>query len=223
MPSKNILIIFIKYPQPGSVKTRLAKSIGNSNAARLYKIFCEIILNNTQHKSFQRVLFYAPGNKKRAMESWLGTQTMILQKGKNLGQKIAHSFRYAFKNGAKRVVVIGTDSPFITKRTLVKAFKVLEKKQCVVGPSQDGGYYLIGLSKYREDIFRNIKWSTSKVLSQTSHKLYASKVAYVFLEKNFDVDDKEGLKLLYQRLQSDNSLGMRILIRELKGMSRLFF
>jgi len=208
MLSKNILLIFIKYPQAGFVKSRLAESIGKGSATGLYKMFCETILANAHHKAFQRILFYSPKNKKSEIVVWLGRQMMVAQSGRHLGQKLSAAFKYAFKNGARRVVVVGTDSPLITNRIILKAFKVLERKLCVIGPSLDGGYYLIGLSKYRDDIFKGINWSTSKVLSQTLDKLKRSRVDHEFLEKSFDVDDKASLLLLRQavcKLRTNNA------------------
>ena len=94
------------------------------------------------------------------------------------------------------MVIIGTDSPFITKRIISAAFKVLEKKDCVIGPALDGGHYLLGLNRPNKDIFKNIDWSTDRVLKQTLKLLANLKISYSLIEPGFDLDTAEDLARL---------------------------
>lgn len=247
MFSSKIVIIFVKYPKEGFVKTRLAKDIGSKNAVLLYRLFVETVLKRTKDKCFKRLIFYTPNGKEKEFKSWLGNREKFYpQKGRSLGQKLSNAFKFAFQNGAKRVIIIGTDSPSINKNTIRKAFKVLDNKQCVIGPALDGGYYLIGLSFlwYRkvyntslttenrrklspkaifliEGIFKGIKWGTKKVFRQTISKLRQLKINYSFLDKNFDVDTYQDLLLLKGTLQKKQGMdlsGLGPIIKILRGI-----
>lgn len=191
---ENVLIIFVKYPKPGSVKTRLAKQIGKENAALLYRLFVKTILSATEDKGFARLIFYAPRGKRNEIKDWIGPDSIIYpQMGDGLGERLSNAFRLAFKKGAKRVVVIGSDSPAIDRKVIRRAFRELEKKDCVIGPALDGGYYLLGLSSFCEELFCGIDWSTEKVFQQTLDKIGNSKMKVSILEENFDVDEVEDL------------------------------
>ena len=212
MINSDILIIFVKYPTPGLVKTRLAKSIGDKKAAALYRLFVEVILKRTNAKSFTRIIFYTPVKKEERMRAWLGKKLeMFPQRGRNLGLKLTDAFAFAFKRGARRVIAIGTDSPTLNKDLITKAFSKLKKVECVIGPALDGGYYLIGLSHFNPGIFRGVRWGTNKVLEKTQDKLQKFGLEYMFLNPEPDIDSFEDLCLFKQRLSANNrtnSLGL---------------
>lgn len=196
-PAADCLIIFVKYPEPGLVKTRLAKDIGNEKATVLYKSFVETILRATDDNNFKRIIFYTPPDKKDEMNEWLGNDIeMYPQKGSNLGERLYNAFRFTFDEGAKKAVVIGTDSPLLDKKIALEAFKELDKNECVIGPAADGGYYLLGLSRLCREIFHNIDWGTDKVYSQTLQALKGAGLGYCALEENFDIDEAADLKKL---------------------------
>lgn len=204
---KRVLAIFVKYPSPGSVKTRLAESIGEKKAALLYRTFVETVISRTDCKYFKRVVFYAPPGKGREIEEWLGEELeMYSQRGGDLGERLANAFQLLFKNGAQRVVTIGTDSPLIDKEIVREAFELLKTKQCVIGPSLDGGYYLLGLSKPCKDIFMNIEWGTEKVFLQTLKIIEMLGLPCGILEKHFDVDSLDDLILLKRELGKDSRM-----------------
>lgn len=193
----DILIIFIRYPQAGLVKTRLARRIGADKAAHLYRLFVEALLLRTDDKNYQRIIFYTPADKKKEIIHWLGSGlTLQPQKGNNLGERLAHAFEFAFKHGARRVIAIGSDSPLLDKRTVRDAFVKLKRAPCVLGPASDGGYYLIGLSSFAGQIFKGIRWGTKNVLSQTIDRLKKSKISCRLLRASFDVDTHDDLLLL---------------------------
>lgn len=197
--SDNALIIFVKYPEPGAVKTRLAKEIGDEKACKLYRLFVETILAKTGDRSFKRIVFYHPPEKRNRIIEWLRVYSDIeiaSQTGSDLGERLSNAFSYTFERGAKRVIAIGSDSPGIDAAIIKDAFRGLKKSGCVIGPSSDGGYYLIGLSRFYKEIFEGIDWSTDKVLKQTQEGLKRVKVAPIILRENFDVDKFEDLRLL---------------------------
>jgi hypothetical protein len=202
-----VLIIFIKYPQPGFVKTRLAKEIGKERAASLYRLFAETILARIKDKSFTRFIFYCPASKKKQIRAWLGPDLSNIypQKGRDLGEKLTHAFEFTFKKGAKKVVAIGTDSPAIDKEVILRAFEELESRDCVIGPSSDGGYYLLGLSSFYREIFKNIMWSTDRVFRQTLNRLEELKLNFSSLEEHFDVDNIRDLIVLKDRLEKNEN------------------
>lgn len=191
----NILIVFLKYPQPGLVKTRLGKDIGPESAAVLYKELTELILRNTEPGDYQRVLFYTPQNKKSEILKWLGEDSnLFLQDGDDLGQRLAKAFKSVFSRGVKKVLVIGTDSPVIDREIIQQAFRQLDKFQCVIGPSSDGGYYLLGLGSENAKVFEGIDWSTSKVFEQTKQRLKELGLVFTCLKEEFDIDTRADLE-----------------------------
>jgi hypothetical protein len=199
----NALIIFVKYPQSGSVKRRLAKDIGRKNATVLYRLFVEGILKRTKDRRFERIIFFTPSQREREIRKWLGDNLEFYpQKGKNLGKRLSYAFQTVFKKrGARRAIVIGTDSPLIDKSLICKGFEKLKNNQCVIGPSRDGGYYLLGLSKFKRKIFQNIDWGTNRVFKQTLNTIKNSKLKFSLLEVGFDIDTKEDLVLLKEYLR----------------------
>lgn len=207
MLDNNVLLVFIKYPKAGYVKTRLAKAIGSKNAALLYKIFTETVVKRIKSTYYKIFVFYMPVSKRKEVISWLGDDlNYYSQKGIDLGQRLKNAFKIAFENGAKKVVVIGTDSPLIEQKEIKDAFAKLNDRECVIGPSRDGGYYLLGLKKYNADVFKDIKWSTEKVFSQTVGKLEESNAKFLVLDFNFDIDNVEDLCVLKKELDKTSDL-----------------
>lgn len=203
----DVLVIFVKYPQVGSVKTRLARGIGARKAALLYKLFVKSILETTNSNAYRRIIFSTPAEKEKETKNWLGNSIEVyLQKGNNLGERLSNAFQFVFQNGAKSVVTIGTDSPLLDEKSVFKAFRELKNKSCVIGPSQDGGYYLLGLSKFKKEIFQNIDWGTKNVFKQTLNILNKLKLKFSLLEADFDVDTIDSLILLKQRLRKLNKI-----------------
>jgi len=164
------LIIFGRYPVPGKAKTRLIPVLGATRAADLQRHLTEKTLRTA--KAFEcrqdlKVEVRFEGGSKRKMRQWLGTGLMLhQQKQGDLGERMHHAFSDAFRTGCKRVVLVGTDIPELTVNNLSRAFDALTDHDLVLGPSTDGGYWLIGL-KRPADIFGAIDWGAAKVLEQT--------------------------------------------------------
>lgn len=199
---ENVLIIFVKYPEPGFVKTRLAEKIGKREAAGLYRLFAEAILARTEDACFSRIIFYSPSEKKSEIMDWLGYKTGVYypQRGDTLGERLSNAIEVTFKDGAGKVVTIGTDSPTIDKEVILRAFKELEHKPCVIGPALDGGYYLIGLSSFHREIFEGIDWGTGNVLKQTKDRLNELKLDFTLLDKRPDIDSFDDLLVFKDEL-----------------------
>ena len=219
MSLNNVLIIFVKYPEPGFVKTRLAEKIGKDKAAFLYRLFVEAILARTDDIGFRRIIFCYPPKKIHGFRDWLGDNEVYFQEGDTLGERLSNAFEVTFKNGARRIVAIGTDSPTIDKKVILEAFKELDAKECVIGPAQDGGYYLIGLSRLHKEIFKDINWSTKDVFSQTKDKVNKLGLEFSILNKEIDIDSFDDLLVLKNRLKSlykINPIGLTPIINYLQ-------
>jgi len=199
--NKNLLIIFVKYPKEGFVKTRLAKDIGETQATRLYRSFVENIIENTKSNNYKQVFFHSPYEEKSNFKQWLGKEACLVpQEGSDLGERLINAFEWGFDSGAKKIIVIGSDAPFIGSLTINKAISALDEASCVIGPASDGGYYLLGLSQKNNEIFKNINWSTDKVYEQTISAIKSFGLSCAELDENFDVDKKNDLLLLNDAL-----------------------
>lgn len=191
-----MLLIFVKYPESGKVKTRLAKNIGSESAALLYRKMAEsIIYDLSKLADYRKIIFFDPPERRNDVMRWLKFNglSFIAQEGNSLGEKMSNAFSHAFSLGADKAVVIGTDCPQITTQTIVKAFEKLETSEVVIGPSYDGGYYLLGLKSLIPEVFHGIDWSTNIVFDQTMKRLRQSGIESECLEMLRDVDTVEDL------------------------------
>ena len=202
---KKALIIFVKAPLPGTVKTRLQKDLGRDETVRVYKSFItEITSQYAGMRGFDRLLGCAPAKDHEFLKEIAEKNKMKTfdQRGSDLGKKIVNAFRDYFKKGYTRVILIGSDSPTIPKEFIRKAFRALEKNDFVVGPCCDGGMYLVGARKKIESrLFQNIPWDTSDVLNMVLEKLYRYKIQFSMLPFWYDVDNIDDFKFLKLHLR----------------------
>jgi rSAM/selenodomain-associated transferase 1 len=191
------LVVFCKLPVPGRVKTRLAASVGDEEAAAIYRAMAEACLEEMralEPGTRCRIAFDPPGAE-AAMRAWLGRETALApQRGADLGARMLHAFREAFAGGSRRVVVIGTDCPDLRSEHVREAMRHLETKDAVLGPSEDGGYYLIGLRRPHGCLFEHMPWSTGEVLQRTRETLRGTGLTWAELETLRDVDDENDLR-----------------------------
>ena len=173
---KEHLIVFTRYPEPGNTKTRLIPVLGAEGAANLQREMTERTLSQVKRLLTRRPLSLEiryHGGDKNLMQNWLGRDFEYHPQGSgDLGMRMKRSFEDAFRAGATRAVIIGTDIPDITNGIIEKAFDALEQKELVLGPANDGGYYLIGLqnnslSRAKTDLFTGITWGAGDVLEKT--------------------------------------------------------
>lgn len=189
---KNNLIIFLKYPAPGQVKTRLGKVIGYEKAADIYSILIKHLLSQfINSKNYKITIQYSPEQRAREISEWLKIKNIEPQKGKNLGEKLSHAFDTSFTKGYLNTVVIGTDCIELTNDNIENAFRILSGRfESVVGPTNDGGYYLIGFSKKNYPLlFKDIDWSSEKVFKQTIKKINNTKMKNKILNYYNDIDE----------------------------------
>ncbi|MHC4220973.1 MAG: TIGR04282 family arsenosugar biosynthesis glycosyltransferase [Planctomycetota bacterium] len=197
--SKNCVLFFVKYPVPGRVKTRLAQQIGAETAADLYKNFVTDILAALKSSGVNFKIVFALPDSKDQFQQWLGKDhSYIPQIGYDLGQRMKNAFTQAFSDGFNRVVVIGSDSPDLPNEYLDLAF---DTNDVTIGPTSDGGYYLIGFAEntFLPEAFEQISWSTNKVFDQTVTILKQHKRKFHLLPQWHDVDRFADLRSLMQR------------------------
>lgn len=191
MISKNLLIIFTKNPELGKCKTRLAKSIGDISALKVYKYLLQHTAKVTQEITANKEVFYnqTPIENDNFSSAYFSKKT---QTGADLGEKMSNAFQEGFSNKYEKIVIIGSDLYDLETKDIQEAFLQLEKSDYVIGPAKDGGYYLLGMKKFTPKIFQQINWSSSTVLEETLQLLKNKKV--VLLQEKNDIDTIEDIK-----------------------------
>lgn len=194
MPNYN-LIIFLKYPEPEKVKTRLGNTIGYHNAAKVYSSIVKHLLYDLKgSNAYTLSVFYSPPTKLNAIKNWIHCEDIELvpQIGYNLGEKISNAFEHSFSKGFSNTIVIGSDCIELNKHNIETAFRLLSDSDnnVILGPATDGGYYLIGQHiSNNPELFNDIEWSTDKVFFQTTEKLESLNLKYFILDYYSDIDE----------------------------------
>lgn len=189
---KNELLIFAKYPEPGKVKTRLARTVGPVEAAVRYRGMIDAVMQKTQttNGEYHRILCFDPPERGDDFRKWFSSLEMRPQCGGDLGKRMIVAFQESLANGAGRAVLIGTDCVEVDRSLLSDAFDRLEKADLVLGPAKDGGYYLIGMKAVHPSLFEGIPWSTEKVLEETLDKAGRSRLKVELLKTLSDLDEE---------------------------------
>ena len=201
------IAIMAKAPLPGEVKTRLCPPLSYEEAAQLYRCFLwDKIEQLNSLKATAPAVAYTPDDAESLFEAMVPSKfTLILQKGPDLGARLSNTLNQLLESGYRRVMAIDSDTPTLPVAYLEKAVSVLSKPEIdvVLGPSEDGGYYLIGLRRLQPELFEKMRWSTAQVLSETMRRAQAKGLKVVCLPTWYDVDTPEDLKRLRESLHSD--------------------
>lgn len=193
--------MFAKFWEPGAVKTRLAAAIGGPSAARVHQACVHTLITRFKRTSDRRVVCFAPAGFGEEFAAIAGPAWQVQpQCAGDLGQRMRHYFEKSFAAGVDSAVLIGSDSPTLPIAYVEEAFDRLAESPVVLGPSDDGGYYLIGLSRDIPDIFQGIDWSTSEVWRQTVGRLQAAGQSYYELPRWYDIDTVDDLLRLRDEL-----------------------
>ena len=200
--SVDILLVFVKEPRPGAVKTRLVPALGAEHAAALYRALAdeEIAQTAPRGREFERLFFFAPADARAALAAWLPGETLLPQEGKDLGARMSAAFDEAFRRGAARVAIVGTDAPFVSRVVVLDAFRALDDHDLVIGPAHDGGYCLLALRRAQPAIFEGIAWSTASVLRATLERAATLGLSTHRLEPLPDIDTLEDVRTEWRRL-----------------------
>jgi rSAM/selenodomain-associated transferase 1 len=200
---RRTLLVFVKRPRAGEVKTRLAAELGDGAAADVYRALAEAEIAGTRPLGgeYERRFFYAPADAGSEVSEWLRGERVAPQQGGDLGARMAAAFAAAFRDGAARVAIIGSDVPWVTRERVAAAFAALSDADVVVGPCDDGGYYLLALSQPRPELFDGIPWSTPAVLRSTLERARDRGLRVALLEALPDVDTLADLRRSWERLE----------------------
>lgn len=197
-----IIAVFVKAPIRGQVKSRIAASAGSEAALSLYRCFVLDMLDTVRNTGHPVLVFVTPGDRIGDVRTWLGQDLRYRpQEGADLGERMERAFRAIFTEGAARAVLIGSDIPDLPADVLLEARDALGQHDAVIGPAQDGGYYLIGFRRdtFMPDIFRGVPWSGPDVLDRTMRVLRRRAMRVHTLRTWRDVDTVEDLGDLLHR------------------------
>ena len=189
--SKNLLLIFTRNPELGKVKTRLAKTIGNESALNIYKFLLNHTKEVTQDLNCDKAVYYSV--KVRNNDIWdASNYQKHQQNGDDLGIRMKNAFQEAFDKSYEKVLIIGSDLYDLNPNHINEAFEKLNSNDVVIGPAEDGGYYLLGMKELHSEVFKNKDWGTSTVRQDTLNDL--QNVSVHLLETLNDVDVFDDIK-----------------------------
>ncbi len=193
----NKLILFIKYPLLGQVKTRIAEALGDYFALELYRSLLADLSGLTRQINAETIIVYS-GPERVAFNQFSGIPC-IPQRGNNIGERMYNAFSDIFSAGAGKCLLIGGDIPGITAEILHEGYETLERANIVLGPTTDGGYYCIGLKQgsLKSTFFQNIPWSSSVVFSETINRIKEAGLSWTSLPALSDLDNTDDLRRFY--------------------------
>jgi rSAM/selenodomain-associated transferase 2/rSAM/selenodomain-associated transferase 1 len=194
---RNRLIVFTRFPDPGKSKTRLIPALGPEGAADLQRQMCEYTLSwvrRWKERFSGSLQIHFTGSSEESFEKWLGPDLSFRPQAKgDLGGRMAGALRQGFQEGMEKVVIVGTDCPGLSEDLAQQAFARLDQSEVALGPAKDGGYYLIGLRRPVEELFRGVPWGTGGVLAKTREIARNLDLRVSLLESLSDVDRPEDL------------------------------
>jgi rSAM/selenodomain-associated transferase 1 len=197
------LAVFVRDPEPGKVKTRLAKAYGDPFAAELYGYFVEDLLEALSSGNYHLELFFTPAEREMEIRQRFGVRFCYSpQEGEGLGDRMEKAFRSCFAKGFAATLLIGSDCPDLTAEVIEQAFRTLENGQdAVVGPAFDGGYYLIGFRSATFDpaVFKEMRWGENTIFEKTVDHLHARGYRVHLAPAWHDIDTEEDLADLQAR------------------------
>ena len=204
---KKAIIIMTKFPEAGRVKTRLQPFLSAEKSAEIALAFLQDTENKAKSVCEDLIIAFSPPEQKTKFKSILQYENILIeQTGVNLGERMFNAFEFTFFNNLDSVVMIGTDSPTFPSEFIEKAFELLKNSDAVLGETEDGGYYLIGLNTLKKKIFENVEWSSEKTFEQTVQNIKNLNLRLSLLPKWFDVDFPEDLKILRKELNKTPEL-----------------
>lgn len=186
------VIVFLKNPEEGKVKTRLAKTLGSRRALKIYQELLNKIRTSLSEVPSDIYLFYS--ERVENSNGWDFVKQRRVQKGDDIGSRMSDAFRQLFKEGYSSVVLIGTDIWDLQPADIRDAFYMLEQKDVVLGPAEDGGYYLIGMKTPMPELFELPEWSNEHVLERTLDKCRQYDLTAGRIRMLRDIDEAKDLE-----------------------------
>ena len=214
---KICVIVFAKNPVPNQVKTRLIPTLSPEQAATLYTAFltdwCETL---AKLSDVDLIIAYTPTEAESDLQALIGDDaTYIPQIGTDLGEQLTSATQWAAKQGYTKILLVGSDSPTLPISYISKALTLLDSRDIAIGPSTDGGYYLIGFSAANVAVavpfvFEEISWSTADVFQQTITRICSAKATVGLLPPWYDIDTAEDLVFLHAHISAMRLAGDRV-------------
>lgn len=206
---KTCIIVFAKNPVPNQVKTRLVPPLSPEQAATVYTAFltdgCDTL---AKFAEVDRIIAYTPAEAQSDLQVLIGDDAIYIpQMGADLGERLASATQWAIEQGYTKILLVGSDSPTLPIGYITKAFTLLDSQDITLGPSTDGGYYLIGFSAANVAmtvpfIFEEIAWSTADVFQQTVARIRSLKVTLGLLPPWYDIDAAADLAFLHAHISA---------------------
>lgn len=209
---RSVLLVFIKNPRPGYVKTRLAADVGDEKALEIYHFLLRKTRDVALQVDAERHLYYS--DQIEIEDEWPSPPFVKkIQHRGDLGRRMCRAFEEAFESGANRVAIIGSDCPSLDGTLLSQALEQLEHTPVVLGPSTDGGYYLLAMRACYTELFEDIDWSTERVLQQTLARAKAAGLTYALLPALTDIDTLADWEKYYSATTRTETLPSPVVIR----------
>ena len=205
MPLPASLLLFTRYPEAGRCKTRLIPALGAEGAAQLHRRLTERMVGEAiavEEAGLGTLIVHHHGASEEEMVAWLGSHPYVAQVEGELGWRMAAAFSQTFANGASQALLFGSDIPDLNAALLRQALQALAEAAVVIGPTFDGGYYLIGIKASAahhhllELLFTDIAWSTAQVLATTLERLRRQAIPFALLPTLQDIDTPDDLALV---------------------------
>jgi rSAM/selenodomain-associated transferase 1 len=204
---RNALILMTRAPIPGKTKTRLEPFLSPEQCASLHRAFIMDIYNTIKAVNADIIIYYTPERHKAMMHNILGDEVRLIpQIQGGLGERMHQGLAGCFAEGYDKCVLIGSDIPTISVGVLENAFQELNHKDVVIGPTEDGGYYLIGMKKSKKEIFDKKFYGTQTVYQNTLGSIKKAKLTYSEMPIGYDIDVYEDLMLLLKRYKVMESM-----------------
>ena len=227
---KTCVIVFAKNPIPNEVKTRLIPPLSPEQAATLYTAFltdwCEAL---AELSDVDLVIAYTPAEAQPDLQALIGNDAIYIpQVGIDLGERLTSATQWAAEHGWTKILLVGSDSPTLPISYISQALTLLDSRNIVIGPSTDGGYYLISFSAEAlattiPHVFENIAWSTAEVFQQTVARICAAEATFGLLPPWYDIDRAEDLAFLQAHISAMRLAGDTVqAIRTESLLTKLF-
>jgi rSAM/selenodomain-associated transferase 1 len=225
MNKKNTWIMFVKAPRLGMVKTRFQPQLTPEQALALYRAMAEdLVAKFRKATKFDLQIHFWPPDGGEEIRQWLGDDLVFTpQQEGDLGWKMHRAFAYAFQQGYRKAVIIGSDLPMLNQFHIQEAFWQLETHDAVLGPTDDGGYYLIALKTLHPELFADVSWSTEQVFSQTMENARRANLRIALLKKEADLDTFPDVRKFWGQLhQPEAAIDQSAIPRTYKVLAELF-
>ncbi len=195
---KDVVGIMARFPVPGQAKTRLAAALGPTGAATFYNVCARLVFREIAQlpAGVKKYIFVTGAGSIRNITKWAGSGYIARrQAGDGLGDRLQHAFEYLFTHKANRAIIVASDVPDISANLVIKALIALQSHDIVLGPSHDGGYYLIGMCKPHPVLFQGITWGSAEVLAQTLAAIETSHLSLHMMPTLIDIDTFDDYRL----------------------------